>query len=91
MKKIVAVVMLVALTLSLGVAQAEVRLKGVGWDYRGGEERPYVVLISETGEESTVYCSEEEQNEYLREDFERAGKEARDRTWWGRILNNLGF
>ena len=90
MKKIIAA-MMVILTLSLGVAQAEVRLKGVGWDYRGGEERPYVVLISETGEESTVYCSEEEQNEYIREDFERAEKEARDRTWWGRIMNAIGF
>ena len=90
MKKIIAA-MMVILAMSLGVAQAEVRLKGVGWDYRGGKERPYVVLISETGEESTVYCTEEEQNEYLREDFERAEKEARDRTWWGRILNNLSF
>lgn len=90
MKKFI-VVMVIILTLSLGVAQAEVRLKGVGWDYRGGEERPYVVLISETGEESTVYCSEEEQNEYLREDFERVEKEAHNRTWLGRILNAMGF
>lgn len=90
MKKFIAV-MVIILTLSLGVAQAEVRLKGVGCDYRVGEERPYVVLISETGEESTVYCSEEEQNEYLRVEFERAEKEARDRTWWGRIMNVMGL
>ena len=91
MKKMIAItIILVAVSLTL-TAQAEVRLKGVGWDYRGGEERPYVVLISETGDESTVYCSEEEQNDYIREDFERREREARNQTWWGRIMNTFGF
>ena len=94
MKKIVAMMMVIILTLSLGVmAQAEVKLVRHGWRSIDDEQRPYVVLESQSGDSVTLYVTQEEQDKYVEEWFlKKAAKEkAEEPSWFKKMVDWIVF
>ena len=95
MKKIVAVILMVA-SLTMITAQAEVVLVGTGYEWNRETESydNYVVLESETGDCVKLHVTEEEMNEYIRQDFRKREKEQfkdQSRSWFENAVDWITF
>lgn len=94
MKKFVAIVMMVILTLSLGVmAQAEVGVTRFGQELVDGEYVYYLIYESDTGNSAKLYVTEDEWEAYIYELFERREAEykAQNPGWFQRTVNAIVF
>jgi len=94
MKKFVTAIVVVLLTMSLVVAQAEMRCKTVGVKYPMSDDESYFgIYVTDAGSEVEVQLTEDEYYDELSKVFERreAERKASEPAWYVKALDIIVF